>query len=160
MRRVPLWPLLLWSFFGRAARRLSGVSLALGLALMAIGGSGCDTYHYYDMDLQFSSSFGGITVAGMAQNCVVTISGADSHTFSLPNCSINTDNSNYPDVGTFEFATFADSGTLAFTVNAYNGTPYTPACLFGVGTASVPASSQLTTKGMITIEKMGTGCGQ
>lgn len=155
MRRLLLGPLLL-----RAARRLSGVSLALGLALMAIGGAGCDTYHYYDMDLQFSSSFGGITAAGMAQNCVVTISGADSHTFSLANCSLNSDNSNFPDLGTFEYATFADSGTLTFTVNAYNGLPYTPACLFGVGTTNLPASSQVTTKGSITIEKMGTGCPQ
>jgi hypothetical protein len=144
----------------RLGRRSSAVSLTLALALLAIGGAGCDTYHYYDMDLQFSSSFGGITVAGMAQNCAVTISGADSHTFNLINCSINSDNSNYPDVGTFEYATFADSGTLTFTVNAYNGIPYTPACLFGVGTTSLPASSQVTTKGSITIEKMGTGCGQ
>jgi hypothetical protein len=148
------------SMFGWAARRLPLFSGALALAVVALGAAGCDTYHYYDMDLQFSSSFGGITVAGMAQNCVVTISGADSHSFSLVNCSINTDNSNYPDVGTFEFATFADSGTLTFTVNAYNGIPYTPACLFGVGTTSLPASSQVTTKGSITIEKMGTGCGQ
>jgi hypothetical protein len=133
----------------------------LALALGALGAGGCDSYHYYDMDLQFDTSAMKFTIAtvGEAQLCRVQISGADSHEFDLADCSLNSDNSNIPDVGTFEFATFADSGTLTFTVNAYTSQNNpTAACLFGVGTTSVTATSQVTHTGKITIEPMGTGC--
>ncbi len=140
-------------------RRLGVASLALALAGLALGAAGCDSYHYYDMDLMFSSAWvGGINSAGAATLCKVEISGADSHEIDLNNCGLNNNNSNYPDVGTFEFATFADSGTLTFAVNAYNGSPPGAACLFGGGTTSIKASSQITTMGMITIEPNGTGC--
>ena len=141
-----------WRFVGRVP--------ILALALGALGAGGCDSYHYYDMDLQFDTSAKKFTTAtvGEAQLCRVQISGADSHEFDLADCSLNSDNSNIPDVGTFEFATFADSGTLTFTVNAYTSLNPTDACLFGVGTTSVTATSQVTNKGKITIEPMGPGC--
>jgi len=133
--------------------------LVLVLGLGALGAAGCDSYHYYDMDLIFSSGWvGGINSAGAAQDCRVTVSGADSHGFDVTNCGVMSQ-ANYPDVGTFEFATFADSGSLTFTVNAYNGTPYTSACLFGTGSTTIPASSTVTSTGSITINPMGTGCG-
>jgi hypothetical protein len=140
-------------------RRLPHVSLALALVVTALGAAGCDTYHYYDMGLIFSSDWvGGLNSAGGATLCKVNISGADSHEFPLPLCGL-TDSTHYPDVGTFEFATFADSGTLTFTVDAYNGSPPGPACLFGTGTTSMPASSQVTQKGMITVAPNGQpGC--
>jgi hypothetical protein len=144
--------------FRRIGRRLSAVSLAVALAAMVVGAAGCDTYHYYDMDLIFGSGWvGGINSAGAAQQCIVTVSGADSHEFPVSNCGI-VSQSNYPDTGTFEFATFADSGTLTFAVDAYNGTPYTTACLFGTGSTTIPATSTVTTKGSITIDPMGAGC--
>jgi hypothetical protein len=143
----------------RTGGRLACVSLALALAVMAFGAAGCDTYHYYDMDLMFSSAWGGITSAGAAQLCKVTVSGADSHDFNINNCGLMANNSNYPDVGVFEFATFADSGQLTFTVNAYNGTPPTAACLFGTGTTTMNASSQITQMGTITVAPNGqAGC--
>ncbi|HZL18675.1 MAG TPA: hypothetical protein VFG23_13110 [Polyangia bacterium] len=142
----------------RLLRRLPVVFLLSTLAA-ALGAAGCDSYHYYDMTLEFGSGWtGGINSAGAAQSCKVTVSGADSHSFSIDNCGIN-NASNYPDTGIFEFATFADSGNLTFTVDAYNGT--TPAtCLFGMGTLSIPATSQVTTTGTIMINPDGTGCPQ
>ena len=141
-----------WRFVGRVP--------ILALALGALGAGACDSYHYYDMDLQFDTAANKFTTAtvGEAQLCRVQISGADSHEFDLADCSLNSDNSNIPDVGTFEFATFADSGTLTFTVNAYTSLNPTDACLFGVGTTSVTATSQVTYTGKITIEPMGIGC--
>jgi hypothetical protein len=148
----------------RVVRTLGGklssfAAATLALAVVALGGAGCDTYHYYDMTLEFGSGWtGGLNSAGAAQNCKVTVSGADSHSFFISDCGIN-NSSNYPDTGIFEFATFADSGTLTFTVDAYNGV--TPAnCLFGLGTLSIPATSQVTTTGTITINPDGTGCPQ
>jgi hypothetical protein len=143
----------------RWLRRLPVAALLSTLAI-ALGAAGCDTYHYYDIDLQFDTSPGMFTVAtvGEAQLCRILVSGADSHEIDLPDCSLNTDNSNTTDVGTFEFATFADSGTLTFTVNAYNGSPPTMTCLFGTGTTSLPAGSTVTTTGKLVIEPDGAGC--
>ena len=110
--------------------------------------------------LQFDTKPGMFTVAtvGEAQLCRILISGADSHEIDLPDCALNTGISNTTDVGTFEFATFADSGTLTFTVNAYTAITPTPQCLYGMGTTSIQASSTVTTKGMLVIEPDGTGC--
>jgi hypothetical protein len=143
----------------RLSRRLPSVSLALALAVMAFGASGCETYHYYDMDVTFSPDWvGGLNSAGGATLCKVIVSGADSHDFNLKNCGL-TDGTKYPDVGTFEFATFADSGTLTFTINAYNGSPPGPDCLFGGGTTNMTASSQVTQMGTITVAPNGQpGC--
>jgi hypothetical protein len=138
----------------------SFVTSALALAVVALGGAGCDTYHYYDMDLQFDTSPGKFTTAtvGEAQYCRIVVSGADSHEIDLDNCALNSDNSNTMDVGTFEFATFADSGTLTFTVDAYTAITPTPQCLYGTGTTSIQASSTVTQKGTLVIEPDGTGC--
>ncbi len=150
----------------RSVRRLLGrrlfhasLTLTLALAVTALGASGCETYHYYDMNLVFSSDWVcGLNSAGGATLCKVNISGADSHEFDLPNCGL-TNGTHYPDVGTFEFATFADSGTLTFTINAYNGSPPGPACLFGTGMTNMTASSTVTQMGTITVAPNGQpGC--
>ena len=140
-------------------RRLPVVFLLSALAVM-LGAAGCDTYHYYDMDLRFDTSPGMFTTAtvGEAQFCRIQISGADSHEIDLENCALNSDNSNTTDVGTFEFATSADSGTLTFTVDAYTAITPTPQCLYGMGTTSIQASSTVTQKGTLVIEPDGTGC--
>jgi hypothetical protein len=145
----------------RLSRRLPLIALLSTLAV-ALGAAGCDTYHYYDMDLQFDTSTGNFTVAtvGEAQLCRILISGADSHELDLPDCALNTGISNTTDVGTFEFATFADSGTLTFTVNAYTAITPTAQCLYGMGTTSIQASSTVTQKGKLVIEPDGMGCPQ
>jgi hypothetical protein len=132
-------------------------ALLASCAVALLGAAGCDSYHYYDMSLVLGSTF-TTALVGEAQLCKVNISGADSHEFNLTNCGVNSNDSNIPDVGTFEFATFADSGTLTFTVDAYNGITPTPNCLYGSGMTSQPASSQITQMGTITLQVTGTGC--
>jgi hypothetical protein len=145
----------------RLFRRIPALFLLSTLAA-ALGAAGCDTYHYYDIDLQFDTSPGMFSVAtvGEAQLCRILMSGADSHELDLPDCSLNSDNSNTTDVGIFEFATFADSGTLTFTVNAYTAITPTAQCLYGMGTTSIKASSTVTQMGKLVIEPDGTGCPQ
>jgi hypothetical protein len=129
----------------------------LVVAVAVLGAAGCDTYHYYDMDLVLGSSF-TTALIGQVQLCKVQVSGADSHEFDLPACGVSSTRTTAGKIGTFEFATFADSGTLTFTVDAYNGVTPTPNCLYGMGVTNLPASSQVTTMGMITVEVTGTGC--
>jgi hypothetical protein len=145
-------------------RRLSSLFLRPWLAVALIGASlmaGCDTYHYYDVDV----SFGTIPIeeASLLQVCELVVSGADSHTTTFPSTVVGLDpskpkeksvcpiESNWPDMGTFEFATFADSGKLTFTVNGYKGLPVSSDNLCTSGSTAIPASSQITTTGMVTM---------
>ncbi len=125
----------------------------LGLSAAA----GCDTYHYYDIDV----SFGTVTEeeASKLQLCTLVVSGADSHEASFPDgsgqggktvCPIG---NNWPDMGTFEFASFADSGKITLTVNGYKTSPPTTANLCTSGSISFSAGAEITQPGTIT---MGT----
>jgi hypothetical protein len=75
-------------------------------------------------------------------------------------CPIDT---NYPDLGHFEFATFEDSGTLNFTVNGYKAVPHSSSDQSGdlctSGSASVPATDAITETGT-TIKLMGFDTGK
>jgi hypothetical protein len=136
------------------------------LAVALLGASlaaGCDTYHYYDIDV----SFGSITLeqAGVLQICDLVVTGADSHTTTFPSTFIGLSGdeksvcpvgSNWPDLGTFEFATFADSGTLTFTVNGYKGLPVSTDNLCTSGSTAIAAGSQITTPGSITMTGFDT----
>ena len=147
----------------RSARPLASLVFALLLAPVAFGAASCDTYHYYDITVTFDPAFTD-SLAGNIGLCDLVVSGADSHTSFLPNgqgsdhktvCPIA---ENHPVLGTFEYATFADSGKLEFTLNAYNGQSASAACLYGTGAVTLPATSQLTTTGAITLTQSSPGC--
>jgi hypothetical protein len=136
-------------------RRLPLVVVA-GLSLSFA--AGCQTYHYYDMDVSFGSTTQ--EEGSKVQFCQLVVTGADSHTASFPTdmgsgksiCPV-TDFSSWPDIGTFEFASFADSGKITFTVNAYgNGTPLvSPGNLCSSGSATLTADSTITQMGTVTM---------
>lgn len=139
----------------RTVRRhwLAGLLLTAG----ALATGGCSTYHYYDIDVQFGSV--SLEEAGVLQICELDVTGADSHSTHLPSSTVGDKTTvcpidrNWPDMGKFEFATFADSGTLTFKVTGYKGLPAGPATLCTTGTVDLPANSTITQSGTIT---MGT----
>ncbi len=135
--------------FGRLA-----AALVVGVA--ALGAAGCHSYHYYDIDVQYGASF-TLTSSGNVQLGLLNVSGADSGQLDLP-MSILAGNQ-FRDLGTFEYATFADSGTLTFTVDLYNGSTATTNCLYGTGSTPLAASGDTTQKGTVTVERTATnGC--
>ena len=146
---------------GRFNEKLVLATLVLGASLT----TGCKTYHYYDIDVKFSASFGGISNAGMIQVCSLNVSGADSGGWTFPNndstgaiiCPIQ---NNYPDLGTFEFSTFEDSGNLHFLVSAYTMAQQVQANCFAAGSTDIQASSAITTMGNITLNMTTSGCAQ
>jgi|SRR5436190_3494600 len=132
--------------------------LVLALALAAAGAAGCNEFHYYDITLSFngdSTAAQGFKTGeiGNIQVCVVTVSGADSgslrigpHQQGLPVMVGSL-------VGTFEYSTFADSGTLTFTVDAYDATSTTPDCKVGSGSVNIMATSTTTNTGMVVVNR-------
>jgi hypothetical protein len=131
------------------------------LLAVVLGGlaSGCDTYHYYDIDVKFMSPFTE-TQASVMKLCLVEVSGAASDTIAFPGVESNNPvcppTTNYPDLGTFEYATFVNSGQITFTLNAFYDTPQSPSNQCTSGATTLTASDQITQTGTITLTDFNT----
>jgi len=139
--------------------RARGILMMGLLALAASGAAGCSTYHYYDIDVQMATSgtgmFGAVDEISRIQIVVMTVTGADSgqKQFGLGN--------GFPisaagHLGVIEYSTFVDSGTLNFTVDAYDNDSPQAACKVGTGTLMMPATGNTTNTGMITVNRSST----
>ena len=107
--------------------------------------SGCNTYHYYDIDVKFVSPF-SVSEASVMKLCLVNVSGATSDTVVLDCPPVN-----YPDMGTFEYSTFADSGSITFTFNGFYDLPQSSSNQCTSSATTLPASDQITQMGTITL---------
>jgi hypothetical protein len=120
---------------------------AMPLLALVLGGltSGCNTYHYYDIDVKFMTPFTS-TQASVMKLCLVDVTGGASDTVQLE-CQP----ANFPDMGTFEYSTFVDSGSLTFTFNAFYDAPPSSSSQCTSGSTTVPATEQITATGTITV---------
>ena len=140
------------------SRRGVGVQGLAALALpLLLGAAGCHTYKYVDGSVSFNQAVDDSDILAV-QRCIIVVSGADSDTFLLKNCP----NPNEPDphVGpTFEFSTFAESGTLHFELQGYQGLTNKPECLLLDGKLDVPVTGATTIMAPpIDVTKFGPGC--
>jgi hypothetical protein len=131
--------------------------MLLTLLAGALGLGGCSTYHYYDIQVERGSV--SIEQVGVLQLCHLDVTGADSHSVDLPS-SLNGDTkhticpppSSSTVMGTFEFATFEDSGSLTFTVTGFKDSFPSSDNLCTSGTLTLKASSQITTMGTLKLD--------
>jgi len=145
----------------RAARLVA--TWIVGLA--ALAGAGCNDFHYYDITVSFNinTTTGGYPQAevGDVQTILFNVSGADNGSFRIgPNGNGLPLMGGATTLGPVEFSTFADSGTLNFTVQAFNSTRTTQDCKTGEGTKAVMATTASTTMDALMINKTGAGCTQ
>jgi hypothetical protein len=133
------------------------VALALLAAPLV---TGCNTYHYFDIDVEWGPVTS--TQSSQVQLCLLIVSGADSHQSNFPS-SVAMDNtsvcppiSNYPKMGTFEYSTFTDSGSLTFTINGYKSLMAQDSNLCTSGSTTMTASSEITQSGSITMGSFNT----
>jgi hypothetical protein len=80
--------------------------------------------------------------------CEVLVSGADSATLALTGGN-GCPPAGFPDIGTFEYSTFADSGEITFTFTGYIMN-LDPAGLCTTAMTTLTASSTITQTGTIT----------
>jgi hypothetical protein len=135
----------------------------LGLAAVALlGVGGCSTYKYFDIHVSFDPSMYDSASVGNVTRCRVTASGAGSGTFYMkPGLCPNRTNMGDPlDAGTFEFSTFAESGTITFKVDTYTSVGIDPACISGTGSSPVMVGSPSVIKGEVVIKKTGVAACQ
>jgi hypothetical protein len=138
------------------------MSLPLLLGTVLLGAAGCNEYHYYDVTVSLDNTLRSNTIMGGIQRCDVTIKkekGGIEDTFLLTRS--NSDNGcplADTSEGSFEYSTFKSSGSLSFTIAAYDDVNTKPECKIGEGEATIPAKAT-TNEGTVTVMANGAaGC--
>ena len=133
--------------------RLPLLAAVVGAALFA----GCNTYHYYDIDIEGTSPVTEIETSSMPF-CQVVVSGAASDTIGLAE-GIGCPPAGFPKIGAIEYATFADSGQITFTFNGYSMMEVDQSQLCTTASTTLTASDQITQAGTITLTSFNeTNC--
>jgi hypothetical protein len=138
--------------------KISLKAAALALPLLA-GALGCNEYKYVNVPVSFDQGSFDDSDLGLIHTCKVTVTGADSTSFYLEKCP-DRSMADPHDVGTFEYSTFADSGTLKFELRAWTGLNQTDQCQIGLGSTSVPVTgaTTITAPMPLVVAKSGRGC--
>jgi hypothetical protein len=135
--------------------RLLCALAALALPLV-VGASGCHTYKYVDMSVSFDPAVDDTYILDIAR-CRILVSGADSADFVIGDCPNHA--ATNPHIGySFEFSTFAESGTLNFEFKGFQGLQDTAACQIFDGTQAVPVTGMTTISSMMMVTKTGNPC--
>lgn len=147
----------------RASRLLALATVAAASVL----GVGCNSYHYYDVKIQIDQSSLPLEKAGYLQLCQIKVTGAENDLITLPTTS-NTSSgtskvacpigSNYPVLGTFEYATFADSGKLTFTFLGFDNHSVASNFQCAGGSVDFTAGSTITQMMTLTVTSGPNDC--
>jgi hypothetical protein len=128
-------------------RAASRVFPLLALVLLACGAGACNSYSYYDLTLKLNTNF-NITKTGSIEHCRLDISGAASDSVELDDTVCRTAFTG--DLGTVEYSTFADSGSITFTLRLFQDPESNALCLLGEGATTLEAAKAVRRTGTIT----------
>ena len=133
------------------------------LAGLVVGGAGCNTYRYFDVQVTFDATANPPFTKASAFSvavCQVTVSGAAHDSFKLPDgtCPDMRTNGNPLSGGAFEYSTFADSGNITFALDAFQDVSQADNCKIGSGTLTLPVTGIITTTGELKIKMTGMSC--
>ncbi|HSS37431.1 MAG TPA: hypothetical protein VLT58_01560 [Polyangia bacterium] len=136
------------------------------VAAASLLGVGCNSYHYFDVKIQVDQASLPLEKAGYLQLCQIRISGADSDLITLPASGSGAGSampacpfgSNFPVLGTFEYATFADSGKLKFSFSGYDSQPLMDSFLCATGSVEFTVSSTITQMMTLTVANGPNDC--
>jgi hypothetical protein len=134
----------------RCRRFLRGLPVAaLGALLFGVLAAGCNTYHYYDITV---TSMSPVTVTELSSMnfCEIVVSGSASDTIPWSGANMMGCPPAGSTIGTFEYATFADSGSITFTFNGYSQ-QVDPSMLCTTGKTTLPANDTITQTDQITL---------
>ena len=137
---------------------MNKTKLAMATAAL-LSAAGCSEYKYFDVHVSFDQPmyFAGDAVQNLTTSCYATVSGAAKGSFPLKNgiCPNLTGVGSGLDGGTFEFSTFATSGTITFQVDGYSGLGMDPNCITGTGSTPVTVVGDSMIKAEVVIKKTG-----
>jgi hypothetical protein len=131
----------------------------LGCLSALLLGVGCNEYKYVEVPVSFNPANLDSSQTGYIYQCWITVSGADSTQFRLKDgkCPKKPPGVAPLDVGVFEFATFADSGSLTFKLEAFMAPGMQQNCKLGEGSTTVPLTGATTITAMtpLVVSKVG-----
>jgi hypothetical protein len=118
----------------------------LALVLLAVGAAACSSYSYYDLDLKWGTGFDPMKI-GSIHDCHLLVTGAATDDIPLDpvRCTMSG-----TDLGEIEYSTFADSGSITFTLNAYQYPYGQPNCKLGEGSTTLEAGKGVRMTGTVT----------
>jgi hypothetical protein len=142
----------------RFGRFLCGLPFgALLFAVLPLFTGGCNTYHYYDITV---TSMSPVTVTELSSMsfCTIVVSGSASDTIPWSTMNMMGCPPASATIGTFEYATFADSGNITFMFNGY-AQQVDPKMLCTSAQTMLPANDTITQTGKITLTSFSdTNC--
>jgi hypothetical protein len=120
------------------------------LVLLACGAGACSSYSYYDLDLKFGTGF-DIPTINSINTCHLIVSGAANDDIVLEpgRCSTETTG----EYGKVEYSTFADSGSITFTLNAFLFPESNANCKLGEGSLTLSAGPAVRMSGTVMATK-------
>jgi hypothetical protein len=121
------------------------------LLLLAFGGAACSSYSYYDLDLKWGTGF-DVTKIGAIYACNLVVSGAANDNVALDAGKCKTATTG--ELGKVEYSTFADSGMITFTLQAFQYPPSNPSCKLGEGSLTLDAGQAVRKTGIVTATAM------
>jgi hypothetical protein len=139
------------------------LTLAVGMAML-LGGSGCSSYRYFDIDVKLDTTLSANGTSSMIQLCYVFVKNEkggieDDFALTRPNSTDNRCPVSGSSVGTFEYSTFKDSGSLTFSVAVYDSAGAADEnCKMGEGSATVPVK-ETTNVAPLTVMAIGSAAG-
>jgi hypothetical protein len=120
--------------FGRLAATVA-------LALLGAGAAGCGQTSFFEVTVQVKSDVTGVRQAclSVVGSCEVTVSGAASEgPFTLANC----DHVTSWTIGTFQYGTDAESGTVNFHIDMFDANLKKPPLGSGDASGSIKAGGR------------------
>lgn len=132
-------------------RASSKVFPLFALLLLAFGGAACSSYSYYDLDLKWGTGF-DVTKIGSIVSCHLVVTGAASDDISLTRAACLGSPSG--DIGKVEYSTFADSGSITFTLQGFQYPESNPNCKLGEGSTTLEAAKAVRITGTVTATAM------
>ncbi|HET6279635.1 MAG TPA: hypothetical protein VFH73_01665 [Polyangia bacterium] len=136
-------------------RRSSFAGLTL-LAAALLGGAGCNTFSYFELDTKLDQLTFTNELSGMITVCHMKVSGATTDDFYIQKrCPPNpTPTQGRFDLGLIEYSTFADSGMVTFQLQLFRGFGERIEDKIGEGTISLAVSSGNTVMGNLKVTGM------
>jgi hypothetical protein len=124
---------------------------AVATFALLLGASGCHTFKYFDITVSFDQTIDSADIRTISR-CRILVSGADSDNFIMDKCPNHA--ATDPHGGyVFEYASFADSGTLNFEFEGFVGLRDTAACQLADGKAAVAVTGLMTIPAPLMVAK-------
>jgi hypothetical protein len=138
-------------------KKLAGTLLFVSSLLLIVVAQGCNTYSYFDVEMKLGTAYNTVAI-GRINSCHVFVTGGSADDFTLPYANCHTIDPGTRNVGKFQYATFADSGSaVTFTLHLFEKVE-SAECELGTGSTTLTVEGGKTVAGSLTVDTLKAGC--